>query len=318
MKILANDGIAPAGQTMLEKAGFEVLTKKVEQAGLAGFINEQGVSIVLVRSATKIRKDLIDACPGLKAIGRGGVGLDNIDVSYAKEKGIDVFNTPGASSQAVAELVIGHLISLCRGLHDANREMPKRGDTEFSALKKKYSKGIEIYGKTLGIIGLGRIGRFTARYAVGLGMNVIGSDPYAGEVQIDVEVAGNKSKVEIKQVDFEELLKSSDFISLHIPAQSGGKAIITKDEIAKMKDGVIVINLARGGLIDEDALLDGLNSGKIRGAALDVFLNEPTPGKKLLGHERISMSPHIGAATVEAQDRIGEELANYIINNFGS
>ncbi len=317
MKVLANDGIAPIGKQMLEEAGFEVITDKVEQDGLAAFINENNIEVLLVRSATKVRKDLIDACPGLKSIGRGGVGLDNIDVAYANEKGVEVFNTPKASSQAVAELVMGHLISLCRGLHDANRQMPVKGDTEFGKLKKKYAKGIEIYGKTLGIVGLGRIGRYTARYAVGLGMKVIGVDPYAKDVNIDFEVAGVRSQFAVKQVSFDELLTHSDFISLHIPAQSNGRAVIGAEEIGKMKDGAIVINLARGGLIDEQALLDGLNSGKLSGAALDVFENEPTPRRELLQHEKISLSPHIGAATLEAQSRIGEEIANHLIEKFG-
>ena len=316
MKVLANDGISPVGEKMLTNAGYTVETSFVAQDQLTDYINDNDVSVLLVRSATKVRQPMIDACKGLKAVGRGGVGLDNIDVDYAKDNGVDVFNTPGASSQAVAELVIGHMLSLARGLHDSNRQMPINGNTEFKSLKKKYGKGIELRGKTMGIVGLGRIGQQTAKYALGLGMKVIGTDAFAKEVTIDLGIEGVDASVKINSVDFDTVLADSDFISLHVPAQADGKPVIGKAEIEKMKEGVILINLARGGIISELDLLEGLNNGKVRGAAIDVYDNEPTPNGDILKHENMSLTPHTGAATVEAQDRIGEELANYIMKNF--
>ena len=316
MKILANDGISPLGEKILKDAGYEVITSTVPQDDLIDYINSSDVSILLVRSATKVRQPLMEACPNLKAVGRGGVGLDNIDVDFARQTGIDVFNTPGASSQAVAELVIGHMLSLARGLHDSNRQMPLYGSTEFKSLKKKYGKGIELRGKTLGVIGLGRIGQQTAKYGLGMGMKVIGTDSFAKEVTIDLGIEGCNCSVTINSVDFDTVLKESDFISLHVPAQVDGKPVIGKAEIEKMKKGVVLINLARGGIINEVDLLDGLNSGKVRGAAIDVYDNEPTPNTDILGHENLSLTPHTGAATVEAQDRIGEELAQYIMDKF--
>ena len=316
MKVLANDGISPLGEKILKEAGYTVETTFVPQDQLIDYINTNDVSILLVRSATKVRKPMIDACKGLKAIGRGGVGLDNIDVDYAKDNGVDVFNTPGASSQAVAELVIGHMLSLARGLHDSNRKMPQIGNTEFKSLKKKYGKGIELRGKTMGVIGLGRIGQQTAKYALGLGMKVIGTDAFTENVSIDLGIEGVNATVNIDSIDFETLISTSDFISLHVPAQADGKPVIGKAEIEKMKEGVILINLARGGIINELDLIDGINNGKVRGAAVDVYDNEPTPNPDLLSNENLSLTPHTGAATVEAQDRIGEELANYIMTNF--
>lgn len=313
MKILANDGISPSGKQKLEEAGFTVVTETVEQGNLIEAINNEGYEVVLVRSATKIRKDIIDACPGIKMIGRGGVGMDNIDVAYGREKGIEVFNTPAASSQAVAELAIGHMMSISRGLYDANRNMPSNGAADFKVLKKKYAKGIELRGKTLGIIGFGRIGQFTAKYALGLGMNVIACNKEVSTVEIDLELPNIEAKASITTTSMDEVIANADFISLHIPAQANGEAVIGKAQFDKMKDGVRIINLARGGVIDETALLDALNSGKVAHAGLDVFVNEPTPREDVLAHENISLTPHIGAATVEAQDRIGTEIADKII-----
>ena len=316
MKVLANDGISPLGEKILKEAGYQVETTFVPQEDLTDYINTNDISVLLVRSATKVRQPMIDACKGLKAIGRGGVGLDNIDVDYAKDNGVAVFNTPGASSQAVAELVIGHMLSLARGLHDSNRQMPINGNTEFKSLKKKYGKGIELRGKTMGIVGLGRIGQQTAKYALGLGMKVIGADAFATDVTIDLGIQDVDASVNIKSIDFDTVLAESDFISLHVPAQADGKPVIGKAEIEKMKEGVILINLARGGIIGEADLLDGLNSGKVRGAAIDVYDNEPTPNNDILSHANMSLTPHTGAATVEAQDRIGAELADFIISNY--
>lgn len=319
MKILANDGISPAGKQALAEAGFEVLTDKVEQAGIAAFMNEHNVSALLVRSATTVRQDLIDSVPGLKLIGRGGVGMDNIDVSYARSKGIEVINTPASSSQSVAELVMGHLFSIVRGLYDANRQMPVNGATQFKELKKKYGKGIELRGKTIGIIGFGRIGQSVASYALGCGMKVIAVDLIPGNRQIDFEIPGHGTvSITIPVRTMEDSLPVCDFFSLHVPKQPDGTPVIGKAELAKMKDGVILVNTARGGSIDEDALLEALNSGKVAGAGIDVFENEPTPRPDLLSHSKLSLSPHVGAATLEAQDRIGLELAEKIVSILGS
>ena len=309
-KILANDGIDAVGKELLEKAGFTVITDKVTQENLASEINEKGYVAITVRSATKVRKDVIDACPGLKVIGRGGVGMDNIDVDYAREKGINVINTPAASSNSVAELVFAHAFSAVRFLYDSNRQMPASGEDKFDDLKKKYAKGIELRGKTFGVIGFGRIGQSVAKMALGLGMKVLAFDPFVTEAVIDIEIDGiSPVKVPIKTVGMDKVLQNSDFITFHVP---GGK-LISRHEIASMKNGVILINTARGGVINEDDLLEGLNGGKIACAGLDVFENEPRPSVAILKNPKISMTPHIGAATNEAQERIGVELAEKLI-----
>ncbi|MGB0391778.1 MAG: D-2-hydroxyacid dehydrogenase [Salibacteraceae bacterium] len=315
MKILANDGIAKSGQDILEAAGHTVVTENVPQDQLIEAVNKENYEVVLVRSATTVRKEVVDACPGLRMIGRGGVGMDNIDVEYARSIGRLVFNTPAASSQSVAELVIAQMFSLARSTYDSNRLMPKQGVSDFKVLKKKYGKGIELRGKTLGIVGFGRIGQSLASYALGCGMNVIAHDPFVAKAQIIVPVAGEEIKVNIHTTDMDSIISDSDFISLHVPKQADGSAVIGSAEIAKMKDGVRLVNAARGGVIDEDALLAGIASGKIAGAALDVFENEPTPREDLLANDKIPSTPHVGAATLEAQDRIGEELANFILAN---
>jgi D-3-phosphoglycerate dehydrogenase / 2-oxoglutarate reductase len=308
--ILANDGIDNTGKAILEKAGFKVITEKVPQEELAKVINEKGYAALTVRSATKVRKDIIDACPNLKVIARGGVGMDNIDVEYARSKGINVINTPAASSNSVAELVVAHLFNAVRFLYDSNRQMPANGDTKFEELKKKYAKGVELRGKTMGIVGFGRIGQSVGKIALGLGMKVLAFDPFVKDAPIELEIEGHTNvKVHVNTVELEKVLSQSDFITFHVP---GGK-LISKEEIATMKDGVILINSARGGVIDEKDLVDALNSGKIGHACLDVFENEPKPSKELLSHPKISLTPHIGAATNEAQERIGVELAEKLI-----
>lgn len=315
MKILANDGISKSGVQALENGGFEVITAKVDQDQLANYINDNDVAVLLVRSATKAHKDLIDACPNLKIIGRGGVGMDNIDVEYAKSKGIHVINTPAASSHSVAELVFAHLFGLVRFLHNSNREMPLEGDTKFGELKKAYAKGTELKGKTLGVIGFGRIGQATAKIALGTGMKVIAYDPFIEKANLELEFFdGRTVDFEIKTISKEDVLKQSDFITLHVPAQKD--YVIGKDEINAMKDGVILVNAARGGVIDEVALVQAINEGKVARAALDVFENEPKPEIQLLMHSALSLTPHTGAATNEAQDRIGTELASQIISIF--
>jgi len=315
MKILANDGISAIGKQLLEEAGYTVITEKVAQEDLAKAVNEQGIEIVLVRSATTVRKEVIDACPGLKLIGRGGVGMDNIDVAYAREKGLTVINTPASSSQSVAELVMGQLFALSRFLHDSFKNMESE---DFSTLKKNYAKGVELRGKTLGIIGFGRIGQSLASYALGIGMDVIAIDNSEKHVEIPVKVGNQDVLIKITtQTDLKSALNLLDYISLHIPKQADGSAVISSSEFALMKKGVRIANAARGGVINETDLIEALNNGTVAACALDVFENEPNPRKDLLSHPKIACTPHIGAATVEAQDRIGEELAELIIGQFG-
>ena len=313
MKILANDGISQSGITALQEGGFEIITTTVSQGQLIDFINDNEITGLLVRSATQVRKDIIDNCPSLKLIGRGGVGMDNIDVAYAKEKGLHVINTPAASSESVAELVFAHLFGGVRFLHDANRNMPLDGDTKFKQLKKSYAAGNELRGKTLGIIGFGRIGRATAKIALGIGMHVNYFDPFIEKASITLDFFdGQTVSFDFSSLSKEEVLRSADFISLHVPAQK--EYVIGKKEIELMKDGVGIVNAARGGVLDEVALVDALESGKVNFAGLDVFESEPKPEIKILMHPNISLTPHIGAATGEAQDRIGTELATQIIS----
>ena len=313
MKVLANDGISPSGKEALEATGHELLEVTVAQDQLAKYINDNAVDVLLVRSATKVRKDLIDACPGLKIIGRGGVGMDNIDVDYARSIGRTVINTPAASSQSVAELVMAHLYGGVRFLYDANRQMPLDGDSKFKNLKKAYEAGTELQGKTLGIIGFGRIGQALAKLALGVGMKVVQHDTYPTPTEVTLSFFdGQTLKMQVPKLSLEELLKTSDLVSLHVP---GGDIIGTK-EIAMMKDGAGIVNAARGGVINEVALIEALNSGKLKFAALDVFVDEPTPAVQVLMNPNVSLSPHIGAATLEAQDRIATELAD-LINQHG-
>lgn len=312
MKILANDGIANTGVQALENAGFEVLLNTIAQEQLENYINDNSITVLLVRSATKVRKDIIDNCPSLKIIGRGGVGMDNIDVEYAREKGIKVINTPAASSHSVAELVFAHLFGMVRFLHDSNQNMPLEGDSKFKELKKAYAKGVELKGKTLGILGFGRIGQATAKVGLGVGMKVIAFDPFIDQANLSLEFFDGQSvNFEINTVSKEDVLKQADFISLHVPAQKD--YVISTKEFELMKDGVGLVNAARGGVIDEKALLEAIEKGKVSNAALDVFENEPTPEIQLLMNSNLSLTPHIGAATLEAQNRIGEELATQII-----
>jgi D-3-phosphoglycerate dehydrogenase / 2-oxoglutarate reductase len=312
MKVLANDGISQSGIDALSVSGFEVITTKVAQEQLIDYINKYDIAVLLVRSATTARKELIDACPDLKIIGRGGVGMDNIDVAYGREKGLQVINTPGASSASVAELVFAHLYGGVRFLYDANRNMPLDGDSRFKELKKSYAGGSELRGKTLGIIGIGRIGIEVAKIAIGCGMKVITSDSDVDEATVTVDFFDGQSlSFNFKTLPVSTLLKESDFISVHVPAQK--EYVIGSAEIEQMKDGAAIINAARGGVVDEVALIDALDSGKISFAGLDVFEDEPTPAVKVLMNGNVSLSPHIGAATNEAQDRIGTELAQQII-----
>ena len=311
MKILANDGISQSGVDALQKEGFEVITTKVAQEQLENFINEHQIDVILVRCDTHIRQELIDACPSIKLIGRGGVGMDNIDVDYARDQGLHVINTPAASSSSVAELVFAHLFGMVRFLHQSNREMPLEGDSRFKDLKRAYAAGTELRGKKIGIIGFGRIGQEVAKIALGLGMEVIANDPFTESAPITIEFFnGQRITIPIDTQDIDTLLKQSDFITLHVPAQDA--YVIGKNEIDKMKKGVGIVNAARGGVIDEIALINAIEEEKVKFAGLDVFEKEPSPEVQLLMNPELSLTPHIGAATLEAQDRIGTELATQI------
>jgi len=312
MKILANDGISQSGIDALEKGGFEVITTKVAQNQLENYINEHNIDAILVKSTTQVRQELIDACPSIKLIGRIGRGMDNIDIEYAEDQGLHVINSPEASSNSVAELVFAHLFGLARFLHSSNREMPLEGDSRFKELKKAYSEGLELRGKTIGIIGFGNIGQAVAKIALGIGMKVVATDDKVTSAPISVAFFnGQKITINIDTIPKNELLKESDFITLHVPAQQD--YIITKKEIEKMKDGVGIINTAKGGILHEVDLVTAIENGKVQFAGLDVFETEPKPAVQLLMNPEISLTPNIGASTKETQERIGIELAQQII-----
>jgi D-3-phosphoglycerate dehydrogenase len=313
MKILANDGISKAGEKALLDAGMTLVEHKVSQEQLINFINENQIEVLLVRSATQARKELIDSCPSLKIIGRGGVGMDNIDVDYAKSKGIIVINTPSASSRSVAEMVFAHFFSLARYLHDSNRMMPLEGETQFNTLKKSYNNAIELQSKTLGIIGFGGIGKEVAKIGISLGMKikVLTRNPKSELIELDF-FDGQQIKFKIDSIqDWNIFLKDTDFISINTPKTDG--YLIDHNEFEKMKDGVYIVNTARGGTINENTLLEYLDNGKVAGAALDVFENEPQPKISVLMNPQISLSPHLGGNTKDAQEKIGTELAEQII-----
>ncbi len=313
MKVLANDGISDSGIQALRKENIEFVEAKVSQERLINFINENEIDVLLVRSATKVREDLIDACPGLKIIGRGGVGMDNIDVEYAIEKGLYVINTPNASSRSVAEMVFAHFLSLARYLHDSNRLMPLEGDTHFKALKKSYSKAVELEGKTLGVIGFGGIGQEVLKMGLSLGMKVkvLTRKPKTQTLSLNF-FDGQTVNFEINSTqDWDEFLEGVDFLSINTPKTN--EYVIDTPQFEKMKEGIFIVNTARGGVLNEVALLKFIDSGKVAGAALDVFENEPTPELPLLMHPNLSLSPHLGGNTLDAQEKIGTELAQQII-----
>lgn len=297
MKVLITDGLSPMGQKILKENGIDFDIQHYELDELIKLIPQYDG--ILVRSATKVPKAVIDTGKNLKLIARGGAGIDNIDHEYARSKGIPVLNTPGANSASVAELVFSHLFALARHIPQANITMRK------GEWRKKEYKGIEIADKTLGIIGFGKIGKIVAKMALGLSMKVLVFDIAKVESDLDIEI-----------VTKEDLFKNSDFVTLHIPKTS--EPFITKKEIDMMRDGVYIINCARGGVVSEKDLLDALNSGKVGAAGIDVWEEEPTKNLDLINHPRVSATPHIGASTVEAQDRVGIEIANKIVETFKS
>ena len=295
-KILVTDGMEKEAVAALRTKGYDVTEKFFEPEELAK--NLGAFDAVVVRSATKVRQPVIDEAKkgNLKLIIRGGVGVDNIDVAYAEQNGIAVRNTPKASTASVAELALAHMFALARFIGISNFTM-RNGEWN----KKKY-EGVEIAGKTLGIVGFGRIGRELAAKAHALGMNVIATDV------MKVENAPDYAKI----VSFEEVLENSDFISLHVPMPKDKKPVITAKEIGMMRDGAFIINAARGGIIDETALCDALDSGKLAGAGLDVYAEEPSKNERLLKNPKVSLTPHIGGSTKEAQKRIGMEIVDII------
>jgi D-3-phosphoglycerate dehydrogenase len=315
-RILANDGIDAAGKAILQQAGIEVVTDKIPQEELANRLHE--FDGILVRSATTVRKELIDTAPNLKVIGRAGVGMDNIDVEYARSLNIQVINTPDASAQSVAELVFAEMFAIARFIPDASRNMSECSTKEkFNALKKTYSAGFELSGKTIGIVGFGSIGQSVARIALGLGMRVLPFRRSGADTLLDLKLHPSYGEIDmtltLRTVQMDELLEHSDFITIHTPFKKGSSPLIGKEEIGKMKNNVVLINTARGGIISETDLLDALDSGKIAGAALDVFEGEPEIKEAIRKHPKISCSPHIGGSTKEAQERIGIELAEKVV-----
>jgi D-3-phosphoglycerate dehydrogenase len=297
MKILVSDGIDPIGEKVLREAGYEVDILKFTPEELLQ--NIEKYDAIMVRSATKVTKEVIETGKNLKVIARGGVGVDNIDVPFAKEKGIPVLNTPGASSISVAELALAHMFAACRFLNLSNTEM-RQGKWP----KKEYSKGIELTGKTLGLLGFGNIGKEVAKRATGLMMDVIAYDPYVTSTDMNV-----------KLVSKDELLEKSDFISLHMPFIKSEGPTLTSAEFARMKKGVVIVNCARGGVVSEKDLLEALNNGKVACAGVDVFENEPPTEAQtaLINHPKVSVTPHIGASTDEAQIRVSEEIAHKVV-----
>ena len=312
MIVLANDGLSEKGIQLLKEADITVLETRVSPEHLGKFINDNKVDVLLVRSATQVRRELIDECSNLKIIGRGGIGMDNIDVEYAIDKGIYIINTPKASCKSVAELVFAHFFSLARFLHESNRLMPLEGETNFNALKKSFNNATELSGKTLGVIGMGNIGIEVIKIGISLGMKILAYNrtPKTENIQLTF-FDGQSLDFEIKSVNLDEVLKNSDFISLNTGLTDG--YLIDSEELGMMKEGVFIANTARGGVINEVALLDAIESGKVYGAALDVFEKEPTPEVLILMNPALSLSPHVGGNTMDAQNRIGEELAQQII-----
>ena len=297
MKVLANDGLEISAINEIKKNGIYIETNHLDKEELIE--NIKNYDVLVVRSNTKVTSDVLEAGAkgNLKLVIRAGVGIDNIDLDYAKKVGIKVSNTPDASSDSVAELALGHMFSVARYIAVANYTM-RNGQWN----KKQY-KGSEIAGKILGIIGMGRIGKALAGKAEALGMKIIYAD-----------VLGKQDNLAYEFMDLDNLLKVSDYVSLHVPYDKDKGALISSREISMMKEGAVIINCARGKVVEEEALLEGLNSGKLAGAGIDVFEQEPSKNTELINHERVSVTPHIGASTKEAQERIGKEVAAIVIN----
>lgn len=313
IKILANDGLGGAGATKIHEAGFDLTMEKIPQASLGQFLQDHHYQGLIVRSATQVTPEIIDQARDLRFIGRAGVGMDNIDIPYAKAKGITVMNTPAASTNAVAELVFAHLFTSMRNLHNTNQRMPQGDD--FKILKKASATGQELRGKTLGIWGFGRIGQEVAKKALAFDMQVLAYDPFLERVELQWSVGKTTAvSVPITTISLDQLLSQSDIITFHVPKPA--QPIVTAQEITQMKNGVVVINTSRGEVFDETALIEALMTEKIARAGMDVFQNEPTPNLDLIRLPNVSVSPHIGGETQEAQGRISLEMADNIIQFF--
>lgn len=312
MKILVTDGISASGIQALEDKGFEIINTKVAQEQLENYINDHTIDAITVGNTTQVRQELIDACPSIKLIACLGTEMDNIDVDYAIDNGVHVVNSEDASASSIAELVFAHLFGMVRFLHQSNREMPLEGDLSFNLLKMQFSQGIELRGKTLGIVGFGHIGQEVAKMALGLGMKIVATDTEVENATITIPFFDGQSvNFSVKTQSLNDVLSKSDFVTLHLPAQE--EYVIEAAQLDKMKDGVGIINTSRGSVLNEVDLVNAIESGKVKYAGLDVFENQPTPEIQLLMNPEISMTPHIGASTIEAQERIGVELANKII-----
>lgn len=312
MRILANDGISQKGIAIFEKAGFEVITTTVAQPQLENFINEYSIDVLLVGNTTQVRQELLEACPSIKLIGKAGTELDTIDEDFARDHGIHIVTTSDATANAIAELVFAHLFGMVRFLHQSNRNMPLEGDTHFKALKKEYSNGIELRGKTLGIIGDDASADAVAKLALGVGMKVIFTGDYSEEKTINLTFFnGQTIDISLDTQPFKEVLKNADFISLHLPAQDS--YVMGIKELEMMRNGSGIVNVCSSGAIDEVALVNAIEGGKIKYAALDVFENQPTPEIQLLMNPEISFTPNIGSLTSESKQRVDEELATLVI-----
>jgi D-3-phosphoglycerate dehydrogenase len=294
MHILANDGLDTVAIKAFTQAGHTVYTGKINPEELATFINVKNVECLLVRSATKVTRELMEACPKLIYIGRAGVGLDNIDLEAAKELKRNVFNTPNASSRSVAELVIGYIYTSSRHIHTATHTLSTEN---FKGLKKDLECSTQVYGKTLGVIGYGNIGREVTKLAQANGMRVLIHDPYIINSLIDASIFVSK----------EQILAESDFITIHI---SGKAEVLNASDIVKMKNNAVIINCSRGGCVNEQDLLDAIRTNTIAGACIDTFVGEPTPDERLLNNPRIIVTPHVAGSTIEAQEAIGMELVS--------
>lgn len=312
MKILINNTISKSGFEALEESGFEVIETKVAQNQLENYISENNIDAILVNNTTQIRQELIEACPSLKLIATTSVSMDNIDVDYATDNGLHVVNATKAVASSVAELVFAHLFGVARFLHSANREMPLEGDMRFNELQKAYAQGTELRGKTIGIIGFGKVGQEVAKIAIGLGMQVLANDTMVQEATITLDFFNaQKMAFQIETVSKDTIYKEADFISLNVSEQE--THLITATEFEKMKNGVGLINTAKGGVLNEVDLVNAIESGKVQYAGLDVFETEPTPAVQLLMNPEISLSPNLGASTKEAEEKTGLEIANQII-----
>lgn len=312
MKILINDGFSASGIQALEKAGFEILNTKVAQVQLENYINEHAVDAIVVKENTQVQQELIEACPSIKLIASTSNSMDNIDVNFAIDNGVQVINTKNASAPAIAEMVFAHLLGMVRFLHQSNREMPLEGDMSFNTLKKQFSQGVELRGKTLGIIGFNALGQEVAKTALGLGMKVIATDTEIEEATITIPFYDGQSvNFQIITEPFNEVIKTADFVTLHLPEQDD--YVLTATEFEQMKNGVGIVNTSSGKVLNEVDLVNAIEGGKVKYAGLDVFENQPRPEIQLLMNPEISLSPNIAALTIDSEERKGVELANKII-----